>query len=425
MNKILLIIQREYLTRVRKKTFIISTILFPVMYLALIFGASYIAEKTSTNLHVALTDSSGYFDKGRIERANQNDSSTILTLVTTSADSLKTNFQNMGYDGFIVIPANADWQNGLDLKLQMGRTLGMEGSAPVKNKINRIWDDIKNEKLGINDSIKATLQKSGIRLKQENLNDSTSNSGVATGIGYFAGIFMYIILLLYGTQVMMGVMEEKTNRIAEVIISSVKPFQLMLGKIIGIGFVALTQFVIWILCMILIYNLSSAGKTDPTMATGLVAGMQSVLSSINVPLVIFCFGFYLLGGFFFYASLYAAIGSAANEDVREAQSLSLPVTMLIIISIMIMSAAMKDPSGPLAVWGSIIPFSSPIVMMGRIPFGVPGTVPWWQLGLSMVSLIAGFLLTTWLAGKIYRTGILMYGKKPTWKEMIKWAIRKN
>ncbi|PZR24164.1 MAG: ABC transporter permease [Citrobacter freundii] len=425
MNKILLIIQREYLTRVRKKTFIISTILFPVMYLALIFGTSYIAQKTSTNLHVALTDSSGYFDKGRIERANQNDSSTILTLVNTSEDSLKTSFQKMGYDGFIIIPANADWQNGLDLKLQMGRTLGMEGSAPVKNKINRIWDDIKNEKLGINDSIKNTLQKSGIKLTQENLNDSTSNSGAATGIGYFSGIFMYVILLLYGTQVMMGVMEEKTNRIAEVIISSVKPFQLMLGKIIGIGFVALTQFVIWILCMILIYNLSSVGKTDPNMATGFVAGMQSVLSSINVPMIIFCFGFYLLGGFFFYASLYAAIGSAANEDVREAQSLSLPVTMLIIISIMVMSAAMKDPSGPLAVWGSIIPFSSPIVMMGRIPFGVPGTVPWWQLALSMVSLITGFLLTTWFAGKIYRTGILMYGKKPTWKEMMKWAFRKS
>jgi ABC-2 type transport system permease protein len=426
MNKILLILQREYLTRVRKKTFIISTILFPVLYLGLIFGTGYIAAKSSSVLKVAVVDSSGYFDKGKLERENLIDSSTILTLVNHTEDSLKANYKAMGYDGFIIVPANADWQKGLDLKLQMGKTLGMEGSSPVRNKMNNIWDNIKNEKLGINDSIKNTLQASSIRLSQKNLNDESSNSGIATGIGYFSGFFMYIILLLYGSQVMMGVMEEKTNRIAEVIVSSVKPFQLMLGKIIGIGLVALTQFALWILFIFLIYNVTGAsGKMDASMTTGIVGGMQAVFSSIDVPLIIFCFAFYLLGGFFFYSSLYAAIGSAVNEDMREAQSLSFPITMLVIISIALMSAAMKDPSGPLAVWGSIIPFSSPIIMMARIPFGVPGTVPWWQLIASMVSLIVGFLLTTWFAGKIYRTGILMYGKKPTWKEMLKWAFRKS
>lgn len=425
MNKILLIIQREYLTRVRKRTFIISTILFPVLYLGLIFGTGYIAAKTSSTLRVALIDSSGYFDKGKIERENMKDSSTILTLVNDNPETIRADYSKMGYDGFVIVPDSANWEKGLNLSLQMGKTLGMEGSAPVRNKMNNIWDNIKNEKLGISDTIKATLQKSTIKLTQVNLNDSTSNSGVATGIGYFAGFFMYIILLLYGSQVMMGVMEEKTNRIAEVIVSSVKPFQLMLGKIIGIGLVALTQFAIWILCIFLIYNVTTSGTSDTTMATGLVKNMQDVFTSIDVPLIIICFAFYLLGGFFFYSSLYAAIGSAVNEDMREAQSLSFPITMLVIISIALMSAAMKDPSGPLAVWGSIIPFSSPIIMMARIPFGVPGTVPYWQLGLSMVTLIVGFLFTTWFAGKIYRTGILMYGKKPTWKEMVKWAFRKS
>ncbi|MBO9659873.1 MAG: ABC transporter permease [Chitinophagaceae bacterium] len=426
MNKIILILQREYLTRVRKKTFIISTILFPVLYLGLIFGTGYIAAKTSSVLKVAVVDSSGYFDRGKLERENQNDSSTILTLVNQSEDSIKANYKTQGFDGFIIVPATTSWENGLDLKLQMGKTLGMEGSSPVRNKMNNIWDNIKNEKLGINDSIKHTLQKSSVRLSQKNLNDDTANSGIATGIGYFSGFFMYIILLLYGSQVMMGVMEEKTNRIAEVIVSSVKPFQLMLGKIIGIGLVALTQFALWILFIFLIYNVTGAsGKMDASMATGIVGQMQNIFTSIDVSLIIFCFAFYLLGGFFFYSSLYAAIGSAVNEDMREAQSLSFPITMLVIISIALMSAAMKDPSGPLAVWGSIIPFSSPIIMMARIPFGVPGTVPWWQLIASMASLIIGFLLTTWFAGKIYRTGILMYGKKPSWKEMLKWAFRKS
>jgi ABC-2 type transport system permease protein len=158
--------------------------------------------------------------------------------------------------------------------------------------------------------------------------------------------------------------------------------------------------------------------------SGMVGGIQKVFGSINVSMILFGFVFYFLGGFFFYASLYAAIGSAVNEDMREAQSLSFPITLLVIFSIALMPIAMNDPTGPIAVWGSIIPFSSPIIMMARIPFGVPGTVPWWQLGLSMALLIGGFIFSVWLSGKIYRTGILMYGKKPSWKEMLKWAFKK-
>ncbi len=426
MNKILLIIQREYLTRVRKKTFIISTILFPVLYLGLIFGTGYIAATSGSNLHVAVIDSSGYFDKGIIERENMKDSSSVLTLVNMKPESLKVNFKNLGYDGYVVIPARLNWEDTAAnyFTLQTSRTIGLEGAQPVQTKLNNIWSGIKNEKLGIDITKKTILERNTISLGTINVNDTTADSGVATGIGYVSGFLIYIILLLYGSQVMMGVMEEKTSRIAEVIVSSVKPFQLMLGKIIGIGLVALTQFLLWIAFVFIIYNVSAASVNSSAMG-GMIGGVQKVFTSINVPLILFCFIFYLLGGFFFYSSLYAAIGSAVNEDMREAQSLSFPITMLVIISIAMMSAAMKDPSGPLAVWGSIIPFSSPIIMMARIPFGVPGTVPWWQLGASMVALIGGFIFTTWFAGKIYRTGILMYGKKPTWKEMLKWAFKKS
>jgi ABC-2 type transport system permease protein len=427
MRKILLIIKREYLTRVRKRTFIISTILFPLLYLGLIFGTSYLAAKSGSDLRVAVVDSSGYFDKGKIERENIHDSSAVLTLVTADPDTLKNKFKDWGYDGYVIIPADLNWETGNSKRITFytGRTMGIEGANPVRTKLNNIWNSIKNEKLGIDENKKTILEKNTLSISPLNVNDAAADSGVASIIGYVSGFLIYIILLLYGSQVMMGVMEEKTSRIAEVIVSSVKPFQLMLGKIVGIGLVALTQFILWIAFMFIIYNITKASGSSNDAMNGVIGGVQKAFTSINVVFILFCFAFYLLGGFFFYSSLYAAIGSAVNEDMREAQSLSFPVTMIVILSIAMMSAAIRDPTGPLAVWGSIIPFSSPIIMMARIPFGVPATVPWWQLIASMASLVAGFILTTWFAGKIYRTGILMYGKKPSWKEMIKWAFRKS
>ncbi|WP_276504909.1 ABC transporter permease [Terrimonas pollutisoli] len=426
MNKTLLIIQREYLTRVRKKTFIISTILFPILYLGLIFGMGYLGAKSKSRLKVAVVDSSGYFDKGRIERENQKDSSSILTVLTTHVDSLKKNFSEWGYDGYVVIPQQQNWESGIkDLLLHTSRTMGEDASGRVENKLNNIWNEIKNEKLGIDEEKKAIIKNSTVSVRSVNVNDEKANSSVASTIGYVAGFLIYFILLVYGSQVMMGVMEEKTNRIAEVIVSSVKPFQLMLGKIIGIGLVALTQFFLWVAFIFIIYNITSASGSSMSSMSMVVGGIQKAFGSINVPMILFGFVFYFLGGFFFYSSLYAAIGSAVNEDMREAQSLSFPITLLVIFSIAMMSVAINDPTGPVAVWGSIIPFSSPIIMMARIPFGVPGTVPWWQLALSMTLLIAGFIFSVWLSGKIYRTGILMYGKKPSWKEMIKWAFKKS
>jgi len=426
MHKIILIIKREYLTRIRKRTFIIGTILFPVLYLLLIFGTGYIAEKTRQDLKVGIIDKSGYFTEERVMNGNKSDTINRLSLINESEEAFKTKYDSLGYNGYVVIPPTANWKNGLDsLLLTTNKTYGMGALTPVESKLNRIWAEIKNDSLGIDASKKLILAKSNISLKLNNSKNKAADAGIATVIGYVCGFLMYLILLLYGSQVMMGVTEEKTSRIAEVVVSSVKPFQLMLGKIIGIGMVALTQFLIWIACILLIYNIGKFSGSDTGTMTSAVGQVQKVFTSVNIGLVIGCFIFYLLSGFFFYASLYAAIGSAINEDMREAQSLSFPITMLVIFSIALMTPAISNPSSPVAVWASIIPFSSPIVMMARIPFGIPNTVPWWQLGLSMILLIAGFIFTTWFAARIYRTGILMYGKKPSWKEMIKWAFRKN
>jgi ABC-2 type transport system permease protein len=262
------------------------------------------------------------------------------------------------------------------------------------------------------------------------------HSAVAYGIGYGGGFLIYITLFIYGSMVMRGVMEEKTNRIAEVIVSSVKPFQLMIGKIVGIGAVGLTQFFMWVILVIIFsfaINLfippdilahangaqmpGNSAQAQEAMVG--LANAKAQLAGVNWPLIIFCFVFYFLFGYFFYAAIFAAVGSTVNEDPQDAQSLMFPVTMPIVLSIVIMINTISNPNGPLATWSSMIPFFSPVVMIARIPFGVP----WWQIAISMVSLIGGFLFTTWLGAKIYRTGILLYGKKVTWKEMWKWLYR--
>lgn len=424
MNKSILIIQREYLTRIRKRSFIIGTILFPLLYLALVFGVGYISEKGKSIQKVAILDRSGLFDKEKVEIENRTDSSSIVTLVDISEDSLKENYTKMGFSSYLIIPADTKWDSAARLELRLAKTVGRGATEPVEKKLNNVWNQIKTQRLGITDKQRETLAGSRLSVTPVNMEDKTANSDIATVIGYIAGLLIYMIMLIYGSQVMMGVMEEKSSRVAEVIISSVKPFQLMLGKIIGIGMVALTQVLLWSIFILLIFNLTKASGNGDAMS-GVVGNVQNFLGSINIPLIILCFVFYMLGGFFFYAALYAAVGSAVNEDMREAQSLGFPITLIIIFSISLLSAAINDPTGQIAVWGSIIPFSSPIIMTARIPFGVPGTVPWWQLGLSMILLVAGFIFTVWLSGKIYKTGILMYGKKPGWKEMMKWVVKGN
>ena len=243
---------------------------------------------------------------------------------------------------------------------------------------------------------------------------------------------------------MRGVMEEKVSRIAEVMVSSVKPFQLMMGKITGIGAVGLIQFIIWIvlvfglqLLLPLIFpNLLHQMQGQPmqpggmqaaqaVQQSGAMSGLVNGLNQINFPLIIGCFIFYFLGGYLLYSSLFAAVGSAVNEDPQDAQSLMLPITMPIIFAMVIMTKAVNDPNSSLAVFGSLFPLTSPIVMMARIAHGIPDGVTVMQLILSMLLLVLGFLGSTWMAAKIYRTGILMYGKKTTWKEMWKWAFKKS
>ncbi len=425
MYKTFIIIQREYLTRVRKKTFIISTLLFPLLYVGLIFGMGYLAESSQQVLKIALLDESGYFQQAELDKENAMDPSSQISLIGEKATDVLKDPEAAGFDGFIRMP-KLNWQVGNDsIFLESKKSYGSSTTSAVQAKLNRIWSRIKNDSLSIDESKQAILQMSQLSIKPKNLEDASANANLAEVIGYIAGLLIYMILLIYGSQVMMGVMEEKTNRIAEVLVSSVRPFQMMMGKIVGIGAVALTQFLLWIGFVFLVYNITKASGNSLSAASAMVGTMQEVITGINMPLILFCFGFYFLGGFFFYSSLYAAIGSAVNEDLREAQSLSFPVTMLVIISIALMTTAIANPTGPIAIWASLIPFSSPIVMMARIPYGVPGTVPWWQLGLSMLLLVLGFLATVWFAAKIYRTGILMYGKKPSWGEMLKWVFRKS
>jgi ABC-2 type transport system permease protein len=438
MNKVLLIVTREYLTRVRKKTFILSTILTPLLFVGLIAAVTIISVKNVDKERVAVIDKSGFF-KDYLENARA-----ITFDFPAAVDS--TNYKAKGYTAVLYVPED-DKGN---YKLVSKRQFGIIARNNLEQKVN---DALENRMLKTKYNIDVKQlneekEKAGkARIEQayyEGSEVKKGNSQLAYGIGYGSGFLIYITLFIYGTMVMRGVMEEKTNRIAEVIISSVKPFQLMIGKIVGIGAVGLTQFLIWI---ILIIGLTTAASAllpheslqqaqdasqqlpggNVRMATNAASGFndfRNTMAEANWFLIIGCFLFYFLFGYLFYAALFAAVGSTVNEDPQDAQSLMLPITMPIILSIIIMLNAVTNPSSSMATWASIIPFFSPVVMMGRIPFGVPGTVPYWQLILSMLLLVAGFLFTTWVSGKIYRTGILLYGKKATWKEMWKWAFKK-
>ena len=439
MNKVWLIIKREYLSRVRKKTFILSTILTPILFAAVIGAIVFITVKNISNEKVVVVDPSGYL------KQNLENSKTVTYAFDTEADT--SNFSAKGYSAILITPHTGINQTP-NFKLVTEKSLSRFANSRIEKDIsNALENNMISQELKVDpkriDSIRSRAEAVSIESNKKGESGiSRSNFDVASSIGYVTAFLIYITLIIYGVMVMRGVMEEKSNRIAEVVVSSVKPFQLMMGKIIGIGAVGLTQFLLWI---ILIGVLSSVAMSfvpsevlaqvqdaqqqmpgteqQSSEAIKTLANAQLTLSTVNWPLIIGCFLFYFLGGYLFYASLYAAIGSAINEDAQDAQSLSFPITLPIILGIIIMMNAINDPGSSLATWSSIIPFFSPIVMMARVPFGVPDTVPYWQLGLSMILLIIGFIFTTWLSAKIYRTGILLYGKKPSWKEMVKWITR--
>ncbi|MFI5186396.1 MAG: ABC transporter permease [Chitinophagales bacterium] len=437
MNKIFIIIKREYLTRVKRRAFIISTFLFPIIMILFIVLSVYLAAKPDEAMKIAVPNDSF------LRSSLQTDSSVVRFVYDPTVD--QNNFDEKGYTAFL--RPNRDSSTEKNYTIISRKQIGLESMGDVDNRLNKAYENNLLEQKGINRSIidsVSTVSNNAIHLNNTVVDkegkEKEANAGLAYGIGYGSGLLIYITMFIFGAMVMRGVMEEKMNRIAEVIVSSVKPFQLMMGKIIGIAAVGLTQFLMWIILIFILFSAlplflpgdaihhvqnlqNSPGMVqNANMASGI---MSKIAGGANWPLIIACFLFYFLGGYLFYAALFAAVGSVVNEDPQEAQSLMLPITMPIILSFIILSATISHPNGSTAFWASMIPFTSPIVMMGRIANGVPEVVPWWQLFLSMALLVAGFILTTWFAGKIYRTGILLYGKRATWKEMIKWIRRSS
>lgn len=444
MNKIFIIIQREYLTRVRNKTFLLSTFLLPLVMLLFIFGSAYLGAKSIKQYRIAVKDETNLYK-------NKMDSSNAAAFAFPENIAMN-NYKAEGYDGLLII-YSANQSTPDSARLYSEKDLGLAADGAVKKQLQKVNEEKllleKGVSRAIIDSIRsesedeALLNFRSYKVKGTELKEG--NKKLASIIGFISGIIIYITLFIYGASVMRGVMEEKMNRIAEVMVSSVKPFQLMLGKIIGIAAVGLTQLLLWIILIMILVNLlpfilpadtlqsvqqtnqgmpGALGPND-TVSRTIMSSTGIDVSSVNWFLTVGMFLFYFLGGYLFYAALFAAVGSVINEDPQEAQSLMLPITMPIIFGFIMLTSTIENPSGPLAFWGSIIPFTSPIVMMARVAGGVPESVPYWQLFLSMFLLIGGFLFTTWLSAKIYRTGILMYGKKASWKEMLKWAFKKG
>jgi ABC-2 type transport system permease protein len=444
MLKIWLIIQREYTTRVRNKRFLLVTFLMPLLMMGFIFFSAYLSTKGTEHRKIAVVDPNGFI-KASLKNTSQIDFSFPENIDTN-------NYSQKGFTDILILP-KFEKNTKTDYILRSKKSIGLLLQNSISEKINAAIEDQMLQEAGIHqnvlDSIHQASQYAELKAFEDKGKESKeSNAGLAMGIGYASGFLIYLTLFIYGTMVMRGVMEEKTNRIAEVIISSVKPFELMMGKIIGIGAVGLTQFILWI---ILITSLTSvgmhflpddiqnqvatlqqtngqmgaAGMTQVSESAMRIYTMQHTIATANWPLILSCFLFYFLGGYLFYSALFAAVGSVVNEDPQDAQSLVFPITMPIIFSYIITNMVTQNPNTPLAFWASIIPLSSPMVMMARIAYGVPNAVSYWELALSMSLLIAGFLFTTWLSGKIYRTGILMYGKKVNWKTMFKWAFTKQ
>ncbi len=442
MNKTWLIIKREYITRVKAKTFLLSTFLMPLLFILLIVGVVFITIKSTKEEKVAVGDKAGV-----LKEYLQSDKELKFEFI----DNADTSLLQKGFTAVLLAPDNGINQSRR-YQIFTRKNLSMSSEGTIRKQINkaveiRLMTTLGGLSRGAYDSIRAEANTVSLDNKVVGNDDKITegNSGVAYGVGYGAAFLIYITLFLYGAMVMRGVMEEKTNRIAEVVVSSVRPTQLMMGKIIGIGAVGVTQFLLWVILISLLSTglgliipkdiLMMANDANQTMSETMpsagnnafmaIAKTQQTLSTVNWPLIVSCFLFYFVFGYLFYAALFAAVGSAVNEDPQDAQSLMFPITLPIIFAIIIMINAINQPESSLATWSSMIPFFSPIVMMARIPFGVPGTVPYWQLGLSMVLLVAGFLFTTWLSAKIYRTAILMYGKKVTPKEFWKWAFKKS
>ena len=444
MHKIYLIIQREYTTRVQKKSFIILTLLMPVLMSALMILPAYFASMDDEQARtVAVYDGSSVL-LGRLENS---EFTKFRFIPKEEYQTARNDIKKSNYYAILVIEPN--FLTTKTVQVISGSNIPWDLKSQIQDKISTVVEKDKMAEVVKQTAIPDLEQK--IAATKTHINIETiklgvggeakkSSTEIGMALGYIFGFMIYMFIFIYGSMVMQGVMEEKQSRIVEVIISSVKPFQLMMGKIVGIALVGLTQFALWVLLGFAILSVSKnfypsirthqiqnvmaqaqdAASQTPVQKMDKMQEIFSMVDTINFPLLIGCFIFFFIGGYFLYSSMFAAVGSAVDAQ-EDAQQFMLPITLPIILSIMVMMSAIKSPEGPIAFWCSIIPFTSPIVMMARIPFGVPA----WQLALSMSLLVATFIGMVWVAGKIYRTGILMYGKKVSYKELWKWLTYKS
>jgi len=454
MKKIMLIIQREYLTRVKKRSFIIMTILGPVLMAAIVIVPIYIATRTNEKQHVAVLDESGLF-QGKFKDTDD----IKFRYLTGQLSAAKSGFREGGDHVLLYIPP-ADVSLPSNAILYAENNVNINVKSYIRNTMTREIEDLKlgaklkdiqsdsQNPLTVDDimrSVKTTIDLNTIKLGDDGT-EKKSYTEISMVLGLFAGILIYFFIFMFGSQVMRGVIEEKTSRIVEVIVSSVKPFQLMIGKVIGVGMVGLTQFLLWVVLTFAIVTTATSVFAPEVKQAGIAekmirsqqplpvapdAGVNTIndkngdanpaaeifeaLNSIDFPVMIGAFIFFFLFGYLLYAALFAAIGGAVDSEA-DTQQFMLPITVPLILAMVLSQFIIQDPGGPVAFWLSMIPFTSPVIMMIRIPFGVP----YWEVALSMSLLVLGFLGTTWLAGRIYRTGILMYGKKVNYKELWKW-----
>jgi ABC-2 type transport system permease protein len=445
MNKISVIIKREYVTRVRKKSFIIMTILAPVLMAAIFIVPTLVMMNQSGELKkIAVIEDNSNLFKGVIKNTKDAE---FVYLENVKVEDLKKTFEKSGYYGILYIsPELVNTPNAVYLISSKQPPIGLLSyiEAALKKEIER--QKLLAYKVENLDEIMKNVE-TNVSVQTKKLDEFGVEKGTSTGIAmvlaYILGFLMYMLVFIFGAQVMRGVIEEKTSRVVEVIISSVKPIQLMMGKIIGIALVGLTQFLIWIILtasLAMVIKTTILQKTNITeisqsVPQNLMSGNQQAVGTAQASaispqlaelskmfdnainqrwgLIIICFIFYFITGYLLYASIFAAIGSAVDNET-ETQQFMLPVTIPILLGLMVAMGTMQNPESSLSFWCSMIPLTSPIVMMARIPFDVPG----WQIAVSMVIITFGAFV--WMAAKVYRTGILMYGKKTSWKEMWKW-----
>ncbi len=443
MNKIWLIIQREFLTRVQKKSFLIATILVPLIFPAIIGGLIYLMKKEAASAKadiVQVVDESGKF-------ALENTKRFTFVHLHLPLDQAKKVYNETKDFALLYIPAfEISKPEGLMIYIQENPSIEKVGD--LESILEERVRDLKLEEYKIDKETLKSL-KTNISLKQINLSDTgeekSSNSGLLYGLGFGLGIMIYMFVLIYGIQIMQGVIDEKTSKIVEVIVSSVKPFQLMLGKIIGIASVGIVQFLIWIILISVLstgvlayfglkmpqkqaieevtkkFENNAEVKEALDQQNSKVTDLLSNISEIPFGKIAFIFIFYFLGGYLLYGALFAAVGSAV-DSIQESQQFQFPITLPLLIGYFgLFMFILRDPHGSISFWLSVIPFTSPVAMVGRIAFGVPA----WELALSMVLLIGGFILTTWIAGRIYRVGILMTGTKVSYKVLAKWFMMRE